>query len=136
MPPTGLTILNIGFSIDFAVESVVLLSTEKMALDVSDGYKTYLALGLQPLNWDPSVLGRQLGPLKDAKTGTAGVYLTSKTSKGSYIQGRNYLLTAAHVMIPSTLLSGYGQHYAYETQNVQPVYITLPGRLDVVKKTL
>lgn len=37
-------------------------------------------------------------------------------------------------MIPSTLLSGYSQHYGDETENVQPVYITVPGQLDMVKK--
>lgn len=98
---------------------------------LSDGYKTYLALGVPPLNR----LGSSTGTIERCEDrGTAGVYLTPKTSKGSYIQGRNYLLTAAHAMIPSTLLSRYSQYYGDETENIQPVYITVPDQLDVVKK--
>lgn len=50
--------------------------------------------------------------------GTGGVSLTPITSKGSYIEGRNYLLAAAYVMMPSTLSTGYSQNYGVDYKTV------------------
>lgn len=83
----------------------------------------------------PIRLGSSIGTIEGCEDrGTAGVYVTPITSKGSYVEGRNYLLTAAHVMMTPIPLSGYGRCYEDETKNIQQVYMTVPGRLDVVRE--
>ncbi|KAA8897740.1 hypothetical protein FN846DRAFT_892982 [Sphaerosporella brunnea] len=183
--PLGLTVLKVGFSSDFAVPAITVLTTSEFHLTSAAEVPTPIVLcvgrfellatlrdPLGPIDHgeqeakemlEGGASGRELrdrirwlesmkvskrfcstpGPIYHGTSiglavgpeskGSAGLYVTPTTSANGFIAKRNYLLTAAHVVLPGGFPERMDVPFDDSVTIVPVADITTPGRLDVAR---